>query len=149
MRNKYWKDDGKALDDLQHINPTNLAFKAARIADKQSRRCHDFKNSKLSVDQNLSWGDGRSWNDVSPYECSGTPGPQINRPWWHNVPALIHPCHYALCNTYRLMQNGRDISMHGHCVSGTLHLGGPGIPENSYGDTSFRDVPSHHLRYAL
>jgi len=72
------------------------------------------------------WGDGTSRNLVSPYECSGTPGPQMNRPLWHNVPELIHPCHFASYNTFRLVQNDRDVSMQGHCVSGSLHLGDQG-----------------------
>jgi len=33
-----------------------------------------------SVDRRILWGDGTSRNDVSPYECSETPGPQMNRP---------------------------------------------------------------------
>ena len=89
--------------------------------------------------------DGTSRNDVSPYECSG---PKINRPLKHNVPGLIHPCHYALCNTFWLLQNGRDVSLKGHCASGTIHLGDQGVPAYSYGDTSFRDLPSpHRLSY--
>jgi len=86
-------------------------------------------------DSRIWSGDGTSRNDISPHECSGTPGPQINHPRWHNVPSLIHLCHYALCNTDRLMQNSRDVSMQGHWVSGT------------YWDTSFRDVPSPHQEY--
>jgi len=35
-----------------------------------------------------------SRNNVSSYECSGTPVPQINRPLWHNVPWLIHCSHF-------------------------------------------------------
>jgi len=68
------------------------------------------------------WGDGTFRNDVSSFECSGTPGPQINRPLRHNVPGLIHPCHYALYNTFRLVQNDRDVTMQGYCVSRTMHL---------------------------
>ena len=76
--------------------------------------------------ENKLWGDGTSRNYVSPYECSGTPGPQINRPLWHNVPGLKHPCHYSLYNTFRLVQNDRDLSIQGHRVSGTIHLGDQG-----------------------
>jgi len=39
---------------------------------------------------------------------------------------LKHPCHYALYNTFRLMQNDRDISLQAHCVSETIHLGDKG-----------------------
>jgi len=80
----------------------------------------------------LCWSDidggvtGHPPNDVSPYKCSGTPGPQLNRPLWHNVPGLIHLCHYALYNTFWLVHNDRDVSMQGHCVSGTIHLGDQG-----------------------
>jgi len=28
----------------------------------------------------MGWGDGTSRDDASPYKCSGTPSPQINRP---------------------------------------------------------------------
>jgi len=83
------------------------------------------------------WGDGTSRNDMSPYECSGTPGPQINCPWWHNVPALIHPCHYASTNTYRLMQKDRDVSMQGFSVSGTIHLGDQGFQNIRTGANRF------------
>ena len=69
------------------------------------------------------------WWDV-PKRCvhqfSGTPGPQINRPWWHYIPALVLPWHFALYNTYMLMQNDRDISLQGHCVSVTNRLGDQG-----------------------
>jgi len=68
------------------------------------------------------WGDGTSRNEVSPCECSRTPGPQINRPLWYNVPALIYPCNYAFCNTFIRVQNARDVSMQGQCVSGTIHF---------------------------
>jgi len=72
------------------------------------------------------WGDGKSQNDESPFEFSGTPGPEINSTWRQNVPTWIHPCNYALCNTYRLMHNSRDVSMQGYCVSETIHLGDQG-----------------------
>jgi len=72
------------------------------------------------------WGDVTSRNDVSPYECSGTPVPPTIRPLWHNVPVLIHPCHfyhiYVLYHAY----NDRDVSIQGHCVSGTIDLGDQG-----------------------
>jgi len=74
----------------------------------------------------LGWGDRTSRNDVSPYECSGTPGPQINRPLWHNVPGLMHPYQYALYTSFWLVQNDGNISMQGHCVSGTIHIGNQG-----------------------
>jgi len=71
-----------------------------------------------------SWcGDGTSGNNVSLFKCSGTPGPQINCSLWHNVPGLIHPCHCTWYNTFRLVKNDRDVSMQGHCVSGTIRLG--------------------------
>jgi hypothetical protein len=72
----------------------------------------------------FGWYDGTSRNDVSLCICSGTPSPQINRPWWHNVPALMHPCHYALCKTNRLMagmyqwrDDGRDV-----CIPGSQEI---------------------------
>jgi len=92
----------------------------------------------------FEWGDGTSRDDVSPYECSETPGPQIIRPLRHKVPGLIHPCHYALYHTLRLVRNDGDVSVQGHCVSGTIHLGGQWVPRLTHGDTSFRDVPSSH-----
>jgi len=52
----------------------------------------------------IRWGDGTSRNNVSPYE----------------------PCHYALYNMFWLIQNYSDISMQGHCVSGTINLGDQG-----------------------
>jgi len=32
--------------------------------------------------------------------------------------------------------------MQGHCVTGTINFGDQGSLKNSYGDTSFQDVPS-------
>ena len=43
------------------------------------RSAHASK--KLNSLSEYRWGDGTSRNDVSPYECSGTPGPKIKRPW--------------------------------------------------------------------
>jgi len=74
----------------------------------------------------LGWGDWTSRNDVCTYECSWTPRPHMNRPLWHNVPGLMHPRHYALSNTFWLVQNGRNVSMQGRCFSGTIHLGDQG-----------------------
>jgi len=88
------------------------------------------------------WGDETSRNDVSLYEFSGTPGPQINRPIWHNIPGLIHPRHFASYNTFRLVQIDRDVSMQGHCVSGTIHLGDEGSQNIWTGTHRFR--PSRH-----
>ena len=95
--------------------PTKFAFYALEEARM-------LKARKL-----FKWlGDGTSRNNVSSCECSGTPCRRINRPLWHNVPGLVHPCHYALYKTFWLVQIGRDISMQGHCVSGTIHLGDQG-----------------------
>jgi len=88
------------------------------------------------------WGDGTSRNDMSPYECSGTPGPQIIRPLWHNVPVLIHLSPYPLYNTFRLAQNDWDVSMQGHCASGTIHLGDQGSQKIC--STTHRFGTSHH-----
>jgi len=71
----------------------------------------------------IRWGDGTTRNNVSQCECSGTPGPQINRPLLHNVPGLIHSCHFAPYTTFRLLQNDRDLSMQGDCAPGRLILG--------------------------
>jgi len=60
----------------------------------------------------------------------------------HNVPAFIHPCHCALCYTYRLMHNERDVSMQGHCVSGTNHFGDQ-VSQKIYTETH-RFRTSHH-----
>ena len=45
------------------------------------------------------------------------------------------------------MQNDRDVSNRTLCFQDDSSRE-PGVPEHSYGDTSFRDVPSHHLIYA-
>jgi len=54
-------------------------------------------NFKIHLNS-VGWGDETSRNDVSPYEFSGTPkgrpSPKINRPGTHNVPGMIHHCHY-------------------------------------------------------
>jgi len=52
--------------------------------------------------------------------------------------------HYALCNTFRLVQNGRDVSMQGHCVSRPIHLWGPGsqkIPTGTHRFGTSRHPP--------
>jgi len=85
------------------------------------------------------WDDGTSWNDVSPYEFSEALMPQINRPGTHNVPGMIHPCHYMHYIIHICDQNDRNVSTQGRCVSGTIHC-----MENLFRDTSFRDVPSPH-----
>jgi len=48
---------------------------------------------------NFRWGDGTSRNYVSQYECSGTPSPLDEPSRKNNVPALIHPCHFAPTKT--------------------------------------------------
>jgi len=98
--------------------------------------------------QFIRWGDGTSRNAVSLYKFSGTLGPQIIRPWWHNIPALIHPCHYASYNMYRLMQNGRDLSMRGHCVYGTIHFGDQGSQKIRTGTHCF-GTHRHPTVYSL
>jgi len=72
------------------------------------------------------WGDGTSRNDVSPYECSGTPGPQIIRPVWHNFPGLIHLCRFDhIYSMYCIMQimtgmyQSRDTVFLGRLIWGT------------------------------
>jgi hypothetical protein len=72
------------------------------------------------------WGDGTSPNDVSLYEYSGTPSHQINRPGTQHVPRMIHPCHYMRDTIHICDKNDRDVSMQGHFVSGTIHLGDQG-----------------------
>ena len=63
------------------------------------------------------WGDGTSRKDLSPYECSETPCPLDETSRKHNVPALIHPCHFAPAKTYCIMHNDRDASIQGRCVT--------------------------------
>jgi len=124
--------------DWTYIRTTILSFKKL-TADDVSCSVHSSA---------FRWGDGTSRNDVSPYKCSGTPGPQINRPMWRNVPGSIHPCHYALCTTFRLVKNDRDISMRGHCVSGTIHLGDQGSQNIRTGTHRFgtsRHPPSFYF----
>jgi len=38
--------------------------------------------------------------------------------------SLDCPCHYALYNKFRLVRNEGDVSLQGHSVSGTVHVGG-------------------------
>ena len=89
------------------------------------------------ADKLLWWGEGTSQNDVSPHKCSWTLGPQINRSLWHNVPGLLHPCHYSLNNTFRLVQNDRDVSLQGYCIFGTIDLGDQGSQNNHTGTHCF------------
>ena len=71
-------------------------------------------------DRAFWWGDGTSWNDVSPYEYSVTPCPLVESSRKHSVPALIHPFHFAPTKTkrYCIMHDDKDVSVQGHCVTG-------------------------------
>jgi len=55
--------------------------------------------------------DGTSRYDVSPNEFLGPMVLKMNGPRTNNVTALIHLCHYAFYDTYRLMHNDRDVSI--------------------------------------
>jgi len=44
----------------------------------------------------------------------------------HNVPALIHPCHFSPTKTYSIMHNDRDVSIQGHCVARDDQFGDQG-----------------------
>jgi len=68
-------------------------------------------------------GDGTSRNDVSPYKCSGTTDPLDESSRKHNVPALIHPCHFAPTYTYCIMHNNRDVSCRDIVSPATINLG--------------------------
>jgi len=73
-------------------------------------------------------------------------------PWstkW-NVPETQCPCIYtsfsfAFYNTYRWMNNDRDVSMQGHCVSQTIYLGDLGSQEIHTG--THRSWTSHQITY--
>ena len=77
-----------------------------------------------------------------PYKFSGIPGPLDEWSRKHNVPAFIIPCHYALYNTFWLVQNGRDVSMQGHCVFGTINQGDQGSQNILTGTNRF-GTPRH------
>jgi len=94
--------------------------------------------------KHIRWGDGTSWNDVSLYKVSRTPSPQNESSQKHNVPALIHPCHYASCGMFRLINNDRDVGIlqQEHCVSGTIHFRDQKIQKIRTGTHRFR-TPHH------
>jgi len=83
------------------------------------------------------WGDGTSPNDVSQNEFSGTSGPQNELYQEHNVPALIHTCHFAshICIVSCMKWQGSSIPGT-LCVSETRSIWVQGVPEDSYGDTN-------------
>jgi len=83
------------------------------------------------------WGDGTSRNDVSPYECSGTPGPPNESSRKHKVPDLIHPCHFAPTKTYCIMHIDRDVPIKGHCVT----------RDYSFGDQGSQNIRTGTLRF--
>jgi len=85
----------------------------------------DNKSVKYRIGKEW-WCDGTSRNDVSPYECSGTPGPIDESSPIQIVPALIHSCHSTPTKTYGVfkmtgMHQYRDIVSHG-----TINLGNRG-----------------------
>jgi len=72
--------------------------------------------------QHFGWDDERSRNDVSPYDFSETPSPQINRPGTHNATRMIHPCHYMHDTKVTILmcdQNDRDIVFLRRFILGT------------------------------
>jgi len=68
------------------------------------------------------WCDETFPNDVSPYEFSGIPSNLDESSQRHNVPALIHPCHFASTymsqGTINLGTRGPRTFVVGHIVSG-------------------------------
>jgi len=71
------------------------------------------------------------------------PGNTMSLHWY--IPVIMHqPTRFMFC----IMDNDRNVSMQGHCVSGTIAFWGPEVPDNPCGDTSFQDVPPpHQLSY--
>ena len=90
------------------------------------------------------WGAyGTSRHHVSPLNIFWDPWspklfvPETQSPWkdtWLS---------YCMIQFENVMHNDRDVSMLGHCVSGTIKLGTMG-PRKTFGDPLFRDVPSPH-----
>jgi len=93
----------------------------------------------------FGWGDGTSRNDVSDY--LGPLVPQMNR--FGNTMSCIDTFLSFCINQYILY----SAQLQGCINAGTLcHQGrliwGPGVPENSNGDTSFQDVQlRHHILF--
>jgi len=83
-------------------------------------------------------------NDVSPYECSGTPSPQLNLPLWHNVPGLIHPLSLGIIQYVLVCEKWQGCINAGTLCFRDVSSRGPGVLEHSYRDTLFRDVLSPH-----
>jgi len=108
---------------------------------------HIVSGRPITPPSEVRWGDGTFQIDVSPYKFSGTPGPL--------VPQTQCPCidtSLSFCiNLYVYIL--RNAKWQGCINAGTLcHQGrliwGQGVQENSYWDTSVRDVSSPHLRYS-
>jgi len=99
--------------------------------------------------RHFRWGDGKSRKDVSPYEFSETPSPQINRPGKHNVPGMIHPSHYMPDTIHKLWCKWQGCINAGTSCFWDCSFWGPGVPETLFGDTTFRDVPSPHQIFKL
>jgi len=88
-------------------------------------------------------GDGTSWNEVSLYEFSGTPVPQNesyrNTTSLHwQIPVIMHCTISTSCCKMTGIYKCRDI-----CFLDDWFWG-PGVPENSFRDISFKNVPSPH-----
>jgi len=45
----------------------------------------------------------------------------------HLVPKLIHPCHFDHIYVLFPAYNDKDVSIQGHCVSGTINFGDQGF----------------------
>ena len=113
------------------------------------RKYTEFHINRSSAYCLKGWGDGTSRNDVSPYECSGTPGPQINRPLstmsldWY-IPVILITYMYCIIHIHVMSgtYQSRDI-----VFPGRLHnLGDQGSQKNLFRDTSFRDIQSPHQK---
>jgi len=78
------------------------------------------------------WNVGTFLNDVSLYEISGTPGLQINRPWWY-IPVIMH---HTICIGWSKMTGMyqcRDIGF-------LIHLGDQGSQKIHMGKHPGRPV---------
>jgi len=73
-------------------------------------------------DKRFRWGDGTSRNDMSPYDCSGTPGPLNQFSQKLNGPRLIHSWHYMYDTVIKMTgkYQSRDIVSHRTINLGTM-----------------------------
>jgi len=118
--NKSWEEDLRVghealeLYSSKAYSPTNCAR-----GPRKKGWCLPYIDSLKNPPQ-LNDHDGGKGRRSVPVRIALDPCPKNEWSQNRNLPTLIHPCNFAISNTYSLIHNDRDVSIKGHCVSGTI-----------------------------